>query len=259
MTFGHSKKGGVLKMENNATDYNADSSGQGGYSDNSGSGDQGNGSQTANADGSQGQSGTQGGGTPDPRDTEIARLRNEVRTLNKGMVDAKRGNRQNNFQQQNNQQDQGDPFGSPEGKYAVSLQLATGELRNKLENVFDMYKELEPADAARIRKNPWAFASHDSYISADYETAVTEIEQTIFDQLVQAGKIDQNGNPIQQQNQNNGGQGTTVPATVNNNPNAEVQAPAAPGSQEDNDPWTMPMEKLEKVKNAEIANLKKKS
>ena len=193
--------------------------------------------------------GQDGGQNPNQGTDEIAKYKNENRILNAKIVELQRNANRNNGA---NPQGQGDnPFESPVGQYAISLQLATGQLSQKLENVYSLYPEIPATEIARIRKNPWAFASQESYMAGDVDTAMLEIEQNLLDRAEELSAADGTQNP----NAN----GQPKPATINNNPTPEMAADdAEPGSEEDQNPWTMPMDKLAKVKNKEVAKLTKK-
>lgn len=171
-------------------------------------------------------------GTPATQgDEEKTRMRDEIRRLNQAVVDAKRGSRNN--PQGNGQQ--GNPFDTPEGQYGIAIQVATSNLRNKLEDLIPLYPELPADSISRIRKNPWAFAKHDTFVNGDWESAALEIETAMVEE---ADKIAASKPVTPVQN----------PATVNANPAAEGSeddTPAVPGSPEDQNDWTMPLDKLE--------------
>lgn len=184
----------------------------------------------------------QNGTQTDPRDEKITTLTNDVKALNKALVEAKRGGKTNG---QGNPQDGQNPFETPEGQYGIAIQLATGNLRGKMEDVFSLYPELPADEIARIRKNPWAFASHESFVNGDWEAAALEIEQAMLDRAeeINAQKTNNANNPN--------------PANVNANPaQDEGEEPTVvPGSPEDENEWTMPMDKLEAKKNKAVAKV----
>lgn len=183
-------------------------------------------------------------GTPTNQgNAELNRMREEVRRLNQAVVDAKRGNRNNNQQNQDGATD----FETPEGQYGIAIQLATGNLRNKMESLISLYPELPAEEVSRIRKNPWAFVSHDTFINADWESASLEIEQVM---LTRAEELSAS-NTVPVNNPN--------PANVNANPVQETadEAGAVPGTQEDESLWTMPIDKLEAKKNQAVAKVSK--
>ena len=193
-------------------------------------------------------SGGQPGSQTDPRDEKIKTLENEVRSLNKAVIDSRRASRQNG----KSPDGQESPFDTPEGQYAASLEIAGAKLGRSLESIFKLYPEVPAEDVARVRANPWAFASHQSYVSGDYETAALEVEQALLEraEAIAAGKTETTPP---------GGK-TVTPASVNANPNPESAGePAAPGTVGDEDPWTMPLADLEKLKNKAVAELAKAS
>lgn len=224
-------------MDNNGIDPNAGAAGDPslGTPDLGGQGDQG-----SQPSGSQGQGGQ---GNPDTGNTELEQLKANNRALNKALIEARRGQ-----SRQNPQQPQGDedPFGTPQGQYAISLQLATGKLTQGLESVFDLYPEIPASEVKQIRKNPWAYASQDSYMAGDFNTAMLEVEQYLLDRATELSGGQGNGNVVPSQQKQ-------VPAQMNPNPPTEQAVDADPGSAEDENLWTMPMDKLEKVKNKQLA------
>ena len=192
------------------------------------------------------------GAQPDSRDEKIKQLEQNNKALNKLLIDARRNSSQRQPQNPNGNGDS-NPYETPEGQYAAAIQIATGQLRADLEPIMGLYPELPPAEAARIRMNPWAFAYQQSYFSGDYKSALLEIEQSIADRVEELASEKGNGGAGNgQPNQVNRQQ----PAQINNNPAGENSKPAAPGSSEDNNPWTMPMDKLEQTANSEVAKQK---
>lgn len=193
-----------------------------------------------------GEAGGQPGPQTDPRDEELKTLRNNVKSLNQAVIDARRGNR---GKQPGNGLDAAASFDTPEGKYAVALEIAESRLRGSIESIFPLYPEIPPEEIARVRQNPWAFASRESMLSGDYETAKDEIEQALLTraEAIAVGKVVPKP-------------AAPAPANLNNNPSPEPAGePSAPGTEEDQDPWTMPMDKLEKVAMKEKAKLSKTS
>ena len=206
----------------------------------------------------EGASAGQGGQQTDPRDATIAQQKRDIQALNKAIIEARRGSQRQ--QPQNNQNANGqqpyNAFEDPAGQYAISLQLATGELSRNLENIYSLYPEVPASEISRIRKNPWAFASFESYRAGDWQTAQLEVEQALLERAQELASEDKG--------QGAGGQNTpnqpkVNPASINTNSAAEAQAEAVPGTVEDENPWTMPMDKLEKVAQKERAKLQTKS
>ena len=168
-------------------------------------------------------------GTPtDTRDAELSKYREEVRRLNQAVIDAKRGNRNNDRGNGNNDQVS---FDTPEGQYGIAIQLATGNLRNKMEDVISLYPELPADEIARIRKNPWSFVKHETFINADWETAALEVEQAMLSRAeeISASKKTEPTQPM-------------TPANLNTNP---VQTTGDEPVDPENDDWNMPLDQLE--------------
>lgn len=165
---------------------------------------------------------------------ELARYRAEVRRLNKALAEK---NRSSSYGRQTAGGEGENPFETPQGQYGIALQLATGKLSSKLESVYDLYPEVDAKDIARIRKNPWAYASQEAYINGDFETAATDIEEYLLE-LAESSKPAAPKLPVQ-------------PASVNNNPPSE-------GNPDDEEPvsdWDLPMEELDK----KVAKIKKQA
>lgn len=200
--------------------------------------------------GQAGNPGGQGGQQPDSREAELATIREQNRILNQKLVDANRLNRQRSS---GNQPVDGEssPFETPEGQYAISLELATGRLSRELEGRISLYPELPAEEVARIRKNPWAFASYEAFKSGDWESALDEIEQAVANRVEELGAAN---NGDQNPTQNN-----PSPATVDNNPASEPNVDAEPGSDEDANPWTMPLGKLGQLKDKAVRQAQTKS
>jgi hypothetical protein len=163
---------------------------------------------------------------------DVARYRDEVRRLNQRIVQLQRSSRQ--VQPGNPQGGEGEsPFATPQQQYAVALKLATGELMSKLESIYSLYPEVPAEEINKIRRNPWAFVSDGNlYVNGDWEGAAQDIEYMLLGMAEKAAPAQPAATPVQ-------------PARVNNNPPAEPAAPQVPGSSNDEDPYTMPMDKLE--------------
>lgn len=232
-------------MDDNGYNEGSDQGQQGGVSD-SGSPTGGNTQDFGNT----GNAGSQNGQQTDARDAELTKMREQNRALNRALVESRRTSNQNrNNQNAQGQDGNANTFDTPEGQYAASLQIATGTLIQKMESIYDLYPEVPASEISRIRKNPWAFASHDSYITGNVDDAALQIEQALADRAAEIER-EQGGQAGSQQAQRQ------TPAQVNSNPAQEVMDDAEPGSAEDNDPWTMPMDKLAKLKNKELAKVK---
>ncbi len=220
-------------MDNNGTDLNAGLPDAG----NQGIPDSGNPGATP---GSPGTPDGQGGQATDTGNAELERLRENNRALNKALIEARRAGGKNG-QQVNGQQGDQDTS-SPEYQYAMSLRLATADLQRKMENIYSYYPEIDAKVVAQIRKNPWAYASLESYQAGDWETAALEVEGYLADLADELAGAGNNANPKPQ------------PAAINGNPAPTPPNPDAdPGTDEDENDWTMPMDKLEKKARKAVA------
>lgn len=193
----------------------------------------------------------QNGNQPDNRDEMIKTLQENVKGLNKALIDARRSGRQGNLP--NAGAGDENPFNTEAGQYAAALELSDARLRGNIEERIALYPELPADEIQRIRLNPWAFASRQSFLAGDWETALDEIEEKI------ANRVDQlsAANPVQSQGQQT--PGANPPASVNANPAPEGEAEeATPGTNEDENLWTMPMDKLERLKNKAVAKMSQK-
>jgi len=193
---------------------------------------------------SQGQNGTP---PTDDKDGEIKILKENISGLNKALIDARRSGRQKTTTPGG---DEGNPFDSEAGQYAAALELSDARLRGNMEERLALYPELSPDELQRIRLNPWAFASRQSFLTGDWETALDEIEDKIANRVEELAA----GTPAQPQGQQPSA--PVAPATVNANPAPEGEADnAEPGSPEDQNLWTMPLGKLEKLKDKAVAKM----
>lgn len=166
---------------------------------------------------------------------DLSRYKAEVQRLNRALIEAKRGSRQPGFDPNGE-----DPYSTPQGQYALALQVATGNLRAGLENIAELYPEVDGKVISQIRKNPWAFASQQSYFQGDVESALLEIE-TYLSQVVESAGAGANGGG----NQPPTPPAKPTPANISGNPAPEPGQGAGQGEDEDQDPWTMPMDQLE--------------
>ena len=189
----------------------------------------------------------QNGTSSDQRDEEIKILKQNIQGLNKALIDSRRSSRQTKLPGDN--LPDGNPFDSEAGQYAASLELSDARLRGNMEERIALYPELSGAELQRIRLNPWAFASRQSFLTGDWETALDEIEEKIANRVEELA-----GNPTPTKGQSQ--PGAPAPATVNANPTPEVlPEDVEPGSNEDQDLWTMPLNKLERLKNKAVAKM----
>lgn len=197
-----------------------------------------------------------GGGTPpanapanpaDQRDEEIKLLKKNIQGMNKALIDARRSGRKPMSPM--NTPEGENPFNSEAGQYAAALELSDARLRGNMEERLALYPELSGEELQRIRLNPWAFASRQSFLTGDWETALDEVEEKIASRVEELA-----GNP--QPAPAAPSAPAPAPATVNANPAPEgVADDADPGSAEDQNLWTMPMGKLERLKNKAVATM----
>lgn len=193
-----------------------------------------------------GPAGGQPGSQPDPRDEQIRQQQKAIRDLNQAVIDSRRGNR---GQQPNGTIDDGSSFDTPEGKYAVALEIAESRIRGSIEKIIPLYPEVPAEDIARIRANPMAFVSRDTMLSGDWKTAQLEIEQALLDRADQIAAQKAAAKPV-----------APTPAAPSNNPAPDSAADAvSPGTDGEQDLWSMPMADLEKLAMKEKAKLSKTS
>lgn len=184
-------------------------------------------------------------GTPpvDNRDEQIRQLREHNQKLQQMAMDGR---------QPGNKTGASDfDLNTPEGQYAVAMEIATGRLGSFLEGIYSLYPEIPAEEIARVRANPWAFMdssdptkSRNAYMSADFETAKWLVESTLANRAEQIG-AKAPAAPV------------ANPATLSNNPAPQGDG-NVPGMEEGADPWTMPMDQLEKVAMKEKAKLSTK-
>lgn len=218
----------------------------------------GSGASDAGAQGNNAASQTQGQGTPSGQNgnqpdnqwaEKEAEYKRQIKALNKAVVESRRASRQKVSPMGDDSE--GSPFDSEAGQYAASLELSDARLRGNLEERIGLYPELPPEEVQRIRLNPWAFASRKSFLTGDWESALDEVEQAMLDR---AEALEAAKSSNQPQGQQPGG--ASAPAQVNANPAPEgAAAQAVPGTAEDEDPWTMPLDKLEQRKNQAVAKM----
>lgn len=199
-----------------------------------GTDDAGNGS-IANQNGNPA-SGQPNGADPD----ENKRLKGQIAALQRQLIQARRSPGTPQVPSPN-----GQPNGQPDGadgeigqKIAIAYEIADGQLRRQMEDIYALYPELTADELRQIRRNPWAYCSREAFMQGDVETAKLEIEQHVAD-LVE-GRA-------------NGGQPTApvVPAGKGVTPNP-APAPVKTPEQETQEDWNLPMDKLEQ----KVAKLK---
>jgi len=183
---------------------------------------------------------------------ENLRIRGQNSALTKKLTTTMRDNSNRNF---NNPSGNGE--GDDEGTrvFEAAFELSEAKLRNELETkILPLYTGSDPAykddpqlpaeEVARIRQNPWAFASRQSLMHAlktgDLQPALLDVEEAIAERV---DAIANNPNP----------QPKGVVKTVNPNP----VAPATPANQpQGQDLWSMPMEQLEQLNAAAVQKIK---
>jgi len=181
---------------------------------------------------------------------ENGRLKGQTSALTKKLTGLMRGNSNQNF----NNQPSGQGDDEHTRVFEAAAELSEAKLRNELETkIFPLYDgsdaafkdeaQLPASEIARIRQNPWAFASRQSFMHAlktgDLQPAMLDIEEAISARVEEAAN-------------NNNNQPKGVVKTVNPNP----VAPAAPANQpQGQDLWTMPMEQLEQLNVSAVQEL----
>lgn len=166
--------------------------------------------------------------TTDTRDAELAKMQREIKRLNRALA----RNSRTPSQQNNSAGDDFDPD-SPEGQYSTAMRLATGQLREQLEDVFDDFPELDPGIARQIRRNPWAFVNAKTFYNGDVNGAINEIASQIEEHIAS------------QETQDSGVENQPAPnpgVTVNNN----AVDTAGETEEEQVSDWELPMSELEK-------------
>lgn len=183
---------------------------------------------------------------------ENERLKGQARSVQKKYLEAVRKGTQVPTSPSNGQ-------GEQDGTevFNAAMELSEAKLRNKLESeVFPFYDGSHPdakdlptlpaSEFARVRKNPWAFASRESLMHAmrtgDLQPALIDIEQSIAD------RVDEIGTPTTQPKSTPKGAGIKQ---VNPSP-APVGNQSQPQGQ---DLWTMPMDQLESLNSKAVQNL----
>ena len=133
------------------------------------------------------------GGQPSSQD-DAAKLKEENERLKGNLAAIQRReylNRRSIGGQGQPQPGQGQPGGQTFGniddstaqQIAVAYEVADGQLRRELEPILALYPELDASDLSRIRTNPWAFTSRQSFMTGDVASALYEIEQMIAKQV----------------------------------------------------------------------------
>lgn len=229
--------------ENNGNDPNAGNPGAA----SPGSSDQGNQGGETTPGGEQGNPQGQNGNASMTDAEKIKILEQNIKGLNSALIKSRQEGRQRKSTPGG---EEGNPFDTEAGQYAAALELSDARLRGNLEERIALYPELSSDELQRIRLNPWAFASRQSFLTGDWETALDEIEEKI------ANRVDELAASRSQQPQGQQPNGASAPATVNANPAPEGEPEQAePGTPGDQNLWTMPLPDLEKLKNKAVAKM----
>lgn len=205
------------------------------------------GGQGANPTSSSGTPGGQDGQNPGQWESEKAQMQSQIRALNRALVEARRTGRSTPSNQGDGDYD---AFSDPAGQYGMALQVATGQIRGKMEDVFAEYPEVSQDVLARIRKNPWAYTTQDAYMNADVDAGLEDIALYLLEE-------------VERKNQNpantgaNQGNPPVSPARVNANPAPEPTGEGGSNSESEADLWNMPLSELEKRKNKALAQAQK--
>lgn len=185
----------------------------------------------------------QGGNQPDPWAAKEKQYQDQIKALNKAVIESRRSGGNSNRQPAAPGTD--DPQDQLSQQYAMAIEVAENRLRSGIEPVFGLYPEVPAKIVSQIRSNPWAFSSRQSFLSGDFETAKMEIEQYLLD-LAEEGK------PTDGQGANQ-----PAPANLSNNPTPGNQDD--PANQPEENLWAMPIDQLEKLKEKELAKASRKS
>ena len=173
-------------------------------------------------------------GAPD-LSVENKRLKGQISAMQRQLIEARRSQGNGQLPQGTpGQGDPNDPATQVQREIAVAYQLADGQLREQMDAIYDLYPEITPQELSQIRRNPWAYCSRKTFMQGDVDTAKLEIEQYIADLVESRGT----GNPAPQ-----------VPSGKGVNPSPALQPavePGVPGTNEDENDWSMPMDKLER-------------
>lgn len=197
---------------------------------------------------SSGTPGGQDGQNPGQWESEKANLIAQNRALNRALVEARRTGRSNS-RNINQGADDYDAFSDPAGQYGMALQVATGQIRGKMEDVFSEYPEVSQEVLARIRKNPWAYTTQEAYMNADVDAGLEDIALYLLEEVERSNQ----NNPAN----TNADQGKppVSPARVNANPAPEPTGEGA--TQTEEDLWNMPLSDLQKRKDKALAQAQK--
>lgn len=186
---------------------------------------------------------------------ENERLKGQARSLQKKYLEAVRKGTQVPVSPSNGQ-------GEQDGMevFNAAMELSEAKLRNQLETVVFPYYDGSNPDAkdlptlpasefARVRKNPWAFASRNSLMHAmrtgDLQPALLDIEQAIADRVEE---ISASPSPTLKPKGAGMKQVNPSPAPVG----------GSQGQPQGQDLWTMPMDQLESLNQNAVQDLNTK-
>ena len=190
-------------------------------------------------EGTPGQPNGEGGDTAtlEQVQAELDEMRKQNIALNRALVEARRqANSSKNSYKPGQANDQGNGQSSD---FNTAMRLAEGDVRAELDGILELYPELPANMVKLIRSNPWAYSSRESFMSLNVANALLDIEQYVADYVAGIAPATPAPQPK-----------PAVPASK-----VKPNAPAidegddediVPGSPEDTNPWTMPIDKLER-------------
>ena len=177
-------------------------------------------------------------------------LLEQNRGLNRALVDARRQANSSKSLIKPAQDNEPANGAQPQNQdFNTSMRLAESDIRSELDGVLELYPELPANMVKLIRSNPWAYASRDSFLNLNVPNSLLDIETWIADYV--AGLESENPS-------------TQVPQAPVKVPASKMKPNAAPeggeegddvipGSQDDSNPYTMPLEKLERRVNRRVS------
>lgn len=171
------------------------------------------------------------------------------RALNRLLVEARRqANSNKSLFKPGQANDQGGEAQPQTSDFNTAMRLAESDLRAELDGILDLYPELPANQVKLIRSNPWAYASRNSFLNLNVPNALLDVETWVADFV--AGLASEEPGTQEPQAP------TKAPASKMR-PNAapeggEEEVDVVPGSPEDTDLYTMPLDKLERKVNRKI-------
>ena len=165
------------------------------------------------------------------------------RALNRLLVDARRQANSNKSSYKPGQaNDQGNEAGQP-NDFGTAMKIAESDLRLELDGILDLYPELPTNMVKLIRSNPWGYANRDSFMNLNVPNALLDIETWVANYVAETSSEEESAQEPQ----------APIKAPVSKmKPNAvpeglvEEDADVIPGSPDDTNPYTMPLDKLER-------------